>query len=61
MTFYPYEIFNRSSFQLNKTYFTIWNDADLGYYLDDYVGCDVTRGLGFQYNASTFDPTMQWC
>jgi hypothetical protein len=58
MTFYSYEIFNRSSFQLNKTYFTIWNDADLGYYLDDYVGCDVSRGLGYMYNASTFDPTI---
>lgn len=57
MTFYSYEIHNRSSFQLNQTYFTIWNDADLGYYLDDYVGCDVKRGLGFIYNADAFDET----
>ncbi len=57
MTFYSYEIHNRSSFQLNKTYFTIWNDADLGYYLDDYVGCDVGRGLGYIYNADPFDET----
>jgi hypothetical protein len=57
MSFYSYEIFNRSSFQLNKTYFTIWNDADLGYYLDDYVGCDVKRGLGFIYNSDPFDET----
>lgn len=57
MTFYSYEIFNRSSFQLNKTYFTIWNDADLGYFLDDYVGCDVKRGLGYIYNADPFDET----
>ncbi len=57
MTFYSYEIFNRSSFQLNNTYFTIWNDADLGYYLDDYVGCDVKRGLGYIYNADPFDET----
>ena len=58
MTFYSYEVFNRSSFKLNSTYFTIWNDADLGYYLDDYVGCDVTRGLGYIYNAEAFDPTI---
>jgi hypothetical protein len=58
MTFYSYEVFNRSSFQLNKTYFTIWNDADLGYYLDDYVGCDVKRGLGYIYNADPFDETV---
>lgn len=57
MTFYSYEIFNRSSFQLNQTYFTIWNDADLGYFLDDYVGCDVKRGLGYIYNADPYDET----
>jgi len=55
MTFYSYEIHNRSSFQINKTYFAIWNDADLGYYLDDYVGCDTKRGLGFMYNANQND------
>lgn len=58
MTFYSYEIFNRSSFQLDKTYFTVWNDPDLGYYLDDYVGCDVKRGLGYIYNADPFDETI---
>ncbi|MDP1800461.1 MAG: hypothetical protein Q8L81_03865 [Bacteroidota bacterium] len=57
MTFYSYEIHNRSSFQLNQTYFTVWNDPDLGYYLDDYVGCDVSRGLGYIYNADPFDET----
>src|SRR5690606_2597111 len=58
MTVYRYEVHNRSSFQLNKTYFTIWNDADLGYYLDDYVGCDTERGLGYIYNADSFDETI---
>ncbi|MBX3163992.1 MAG: hypothetical protein KF900_05885 [Bacteroidetes bacterium] len=58
MTFYRYEVHNRSSFQLNQTYFTIWNDADLGYYLDDYVGCDVSRGLGYIYNADGFDESL---
>ncbi len=58
MTFYSYEIHNRSSFTLKSTYFTIWNDADLGYYLDDYVGCDVKRGLGYIYNADPFDETI---
>ncbi len=57
MTFYSYEIHNRSSFQLNQTYFTVWTDADLGYYLDDYVGCDVSRGLGYIYNADPYDET----
>lgn len=58
MTFYSYEIHNRSSFQVNQTYFTIWNDADLGYYLDDYVGCDTKRGLGYIYNANQSDQLL---
>lgn len=58
MTFYSYEIFNRSSFVVNQTYFAVWNDADLGGYLDDYVGCDIPRGLGYMYNANSTDPTQ---
>lgn len=55
MTFYNYEVINRSSFTLNKTYFTVWTDADLGNYGDDYVGCDIDQGLGFIYNADGTD------
>lgn len=55
MTFYNYEVINRSSFSLNKTYFTVWTDPDLGYYSDDYVGCDIEKGLGFIYNADGYD------
>jgi hypothetical protein len=58
MTFYSYEIFNRSSFVVNQTYFAVWNDADLGGYTDDYVGCDISRGLGYMYNANATDPTV---
>ena len=58
MTFYSYEVINRSSFELKQTYFTVWNDPDLGYYLDDYVGCDVQRGLGYIYNADPFDESF---
>ena len=57
MTFYSYQIINRSSFQLTQTYMTVWTDADLGYYADDYIGCDVKRGLGYIYNADNFDET----
>ena len=55
MTFYNYKIINRSTLPLNDTYFGQWVDADLGYYLDDYVGCDVTLGLGFCYNGDAED------
>lgn len=54
-TFYQYKIINRSSFVLNQTYFGQWADPDLGNALDDFVGCDVNRGLGFCYNADAND------
>ena len=57
MTFYKYQIINRSSNTLTETYFGQWVDPDLGYYLDDYVGCDVQRGLGFCYNGDADDET----
>ncbi len=55
MTFYNYELVNRSSFTLFNTYFGQYVDADLGCAQDDYVGCDVSRGLGFAYNADAVD------
>jgi hypothetical protein len=55
MTFYNYKIINRSSFQLNDTYFGMWVDPDLGNYTDDFVGCDVARGLGYCYNGDEND------
>ncbi|MEI6852506.1 MAG: T9SS C-terminal target domain-containing protein [Bacteroidota bacterium] len=57
MTFYSYEIINRSTYRLTDTYFSQWVDTDLGYAQDDYVGCDVLRGLGYCYNG--VDPDGQ--
>lgn len=58
MTFYNYQLINRSSFALYQTYMTVWTDADLGYYGDDYIGCDVKRGLGYIYNADANDESI---
>lgn len=55
MTFYSYEIINRSTFTLQNTYFSQWVDPDLGYSHDDFVGCDVKRGLGYCYNGKATD------
>ncbi len=55
MTFYNYEMINRGTQTLYQTYFTQYVDPDLGNYSDDYVGCDVTRGLGYCYNADDND------
>ena len=57
MTFYKYQVINRSSLTLTNTYFGWWTDADLGYAGDDYVGCDVGRGLGYIYNGDANDET----
>jgi hypothetical protein len=55
MTFYSYEIINRSTYKLTETYFSQWVDTDLGYAYDDFVGCDVKRGLGYCYNGKAID------
>jgi hypothetical protein len=54
-TFYQYKIINRSSIQVDSTYYGQWIDPDLGNYLDDYVGCDVGRGMGYCYNGDAND------
>ncbi len=55
MTFYSYEIINRSTYELRETYFSQWVDPDLGFARDDFVGCDVKRGLGYCYNGDESD------
>lgn len=56
-TFYQYQIINRSNIGLDSTYFGVWTDPDVGDYLDDYVGCDIDRGIGFCYNGDLDDGT----
>lgn len=55
MTFYKQRIANKSNKTLQKAYIGQWVDPDLGYFNDDYVGCDVARGLGFCYNGDNLD------
>ena len=59
MSFCSYEIINRSTYELTGTYFCPWTDVDLGYAQDDYVGCDVKRGLGYGYNGNSIDGNGQ--
>lgn len=59
MTFYNYALINRSTYTLKETYFGVWTDADLGDAADDFVGCDVNRGLGYIYNGRSVDGTGQ--
>jgi len=55
MTFYNYVLINQGTQTLANTYFGQWVDADLGCSNDDYVGCDVQRGLGYAYNGTDND------
>ncbi len=59
MTFYKYLIINRSTLTLTQTYIGQWADPDLGYFQDDYVGCDTVRGLGYCYNGDADDESTQ--
>ncbi|MDZ4838504.1 MAG: hypothetical protein SGJ04_00715 [Bacteroidota bacterium] len=55
MTFYTNEVINRSSGQLDSTYFGQWVDCDLGNANDDYVGADRLRSMGYCYNGDDND------
>ncbi len=55
MSFYNYVLINQGTQRLTKTFFGQWVDVDLGGANDDYVGCDVQRGLGYGYNGDAVD------
>ena len=57
MTFYNYELINRGTQTLYNTYFGFFTDGALGNPTDDYVGCDVNRGIGYYYNGNSYDMT----
>ena len=55
MQFIKWDVINKNSLPWNNTYFSIFNDPDLGWVTDDYIGCDTTRSLGYCYNADNYD------
>jgi len=48
-------IINKSNTTYDSTFVALWDDPDLGYAGDDFVGCDTTLSLGYCYNASNTD------
>ena len=54
-TFHNYQIINRSTYTLNNFYIGGFVNCGLGNPYDDYVGCDVERGIGFAYNGDDND------
>lgn len=55
MTFLRQKLYNKGSYILDSTYLAQWVDPDLGNPGDDFVGCDVLRGLGICYNGDEVD------
>lgn len=54
-TFYTYKVINRSSNTYSDFYAGWWADADVGTATDDFVGCDVSRGMGYAFNGDVID------
>lgn len=54
-TFYHYEITNRSGEDYHDVYVGLIADADLGNWMDDLIGCDTLRNLGFIFNGDAYD------
>ena len=54
-TFFHYRIINRSDTDYSQVYMGRYTDVDLGNYLDDFVGCDSSLGIGFVYNGDYND------
>jgi hypothetical protein len=57
--FLNYRFYNRSQNTYDSTLFGIFSDIDLGYPMDDYIGCDVERNMSFGYNGTPVDGTGQ--
>lgn len=53
--FVNYKFFNRAPFDYHGVYLGLWNDWDIGFENDDYVGCDVQRNCCYAYNGMPSD------
>jgi hypothetical protein len=55
MQFVKWVVINKGSVPWNGSYFSIVSDPDLGWAVDDYMGCDTLRKMGYCYNATNND------
>jgi len=53
--FIHYKIINRSANNYHDVRLGHFADFDIGLYSDDYIGCDVSRGMFFGYNGDAVD------
>ncbi len=57
--FMHYDIINRSSNQYDSTWIGVYNDFDLGWAYDDFVGTHVKHGAVYVYNGTPVDGSGQ--
>ncbi len=55
MMFVKVQAFNKGGEDITDMYIGLWDDPDLGFAGDDFVGCDTTLSLGFCYNDGSDD------
>ncbi|MCL2290530.1 MAG: T9SS type A sorting domain-containing protein [Bacteroidetes bacterium] len=53
--FLSYVLQNKSTNDYKDFYFGFWSDFDIGYYGDDYIGCDTLLNLMYGYNGKEID------
>jgi hypothetical protein len=53
--FARFRMINKSGARIDPMIVGLWSDIDLGFFGDDFVGCDVGRSLGYCYNGKTTD------
>ncbi len=58
-TFYNYKIFNRSTDSYHQVYIGYWDDADLGFYGDDFTACNPSKNYGMILNGNSVDGNGQ--
>ena len=54
-TFLEQKIINRGGQNIHDFYTTFFMDADIGNYMDDFVGCDSSRHMMYAYNGDAND------
>ena len=56
-TFLNYKLLNYSPVIFDSTVISFWNDIDLGFPHDDFIGFDSVRRMGITYNGDSLDET----
>jgi hypothetical protein len=54
-TFYRLELLHYGTAGLEDMYLGLFTDVDLGWYLNDFVGCDTSLDLAYAYNGTAVD------